>query len=115
MLKTEFIEAEKILDICEEIFFELAHENMDEKTSKLVELNANNLFIEIQGELSDWLDIFSEPPSSSCYLEVKIFLAPPEANVINLAKLLLPVSFENNNAADDSDEDESRTFHIFWY
>jgi len=113
-LSAEYIDAEKILDLCEDIFFELAHENIDEQTKKLIELNKEFFFIEIQDEFSDWQELLQDSPDCSRYLEVKIFLKPDGKNAMNLAFILIPTDFENSNAMAEETDEENKLFHIRW-
>lgn len=123
-MNSEFIDAETVLCLCEDIFFELAHENLDDKTKALIEANKQNLFIEIQETISDWLDVLPYSPDPACYLEVKIFLRLPEQKDADLAFILIPADFENcelagdendeSNEGDEADTDEKKLFHIRW-
>jgi uncharacterized protein YciU (UPF0263 family) len=116
-LNAEYIDAEKILGLCEDIFFELAHENIDEQTKNLIDLNKEYFFIEIQEGFSDWEGFLQDPPDYSRYLEVKIFLKPNESSIVNLAFILIPADFKNIEMMGEKsdDDDENNLFHIRWH
>lgn len=114
-MNPEFIDAEKVLSLSEDIFFELAHENLDHEIKNLIQRNKKNLLIEIQETISDWQDVIPYFPDPDCYLEVKIFLKFSGEADVDIAFILIPADFENREMmSDESDTDEKQVFHIRW-
>jgi uncharacterized protein YciU (UPF0263 family) len=108
-MHSEFVDADKVLALCEDIFFELADENLESDVMQLMEKNAGKLFIEIQDELSDWQAFLPEVVNLDDFLEVKIFLELKNCNSLNLATLLVPVDFEMLDPFNDE-----QSCHIRW-
>lgn len=66
---------EDILQKAEDIFFELAFDNLKDAQRNYVLENPTALFLEVvEGFSGEWEDLLHEPVSNDEYLEIDIFL-----------------------------------------
>ena len=93
---------EDLIDTAEEIFSDLAPENLSSELLQLLQDENSKIFIEAKDELSDWDELLSFEIQDNEYVEIDIFLQKPDDSKQVLAKILLAV-----------DEDE-KDCHILW-
>jgi uncharacterized protein YciU (UPF0263 family) len=90
------VDIEDILEKAEDIFFELAFDNLSDVQKNFVLKNPNALFLEAKDGFSgEWEELLHEPVSDDEYLEVDVFLEKNgEKN--RLALFLMALDLEEN-------------------
>ncbi len=69
------LDADHLFDFAEDIFFELAPENLNEAKINLLQNNPQAFFVEInEGFASSWSELIYEEPDPSEYLELSFYL-----------------------------------------
>ena len=96
------LSVEEVLDIAEEIFSDLAPDNLSKEILQELQNAGENLFIEVNETFSDWEDLLHFEPELDEFLEVDIFMKENDDSKKILAKILLGL-----------DEDEKEC-HVLW-
>lgn len=90
------IEADDLLNHAEDIFFELALDNLSEKKMSIIQDHPEALFIEIHEDFSeDWESLLYEDVSSDEYVELGVYVEF-EGAIEKLAVLLMSLDIKNN-------------------
>lgn len=102
------MDTDQLYKVAEEIFFELAPENLNEDKIQYLQANASHFFIEVKDRFSDWEGMLYEAIEADEYIELWFVIETepdlsgmsPEPTII--AKMLLSI--------DEHDKD----CHIDW-
>jgi|GEM_PF-3883800 len=90
------IDSELLLQQAEDIFFELAHENLSEQKLALLSNPQVKMFIEINEDISSlWPDLLYEEIDPTEYIEIELSMTS-EGRTERLALLLLGLDLQND-------------------
>lgn len=90
------IEVEDLLNQAEEIFFELALENLSNEKLELIQAHPANLFLELHESFSgEWEALLYEDVTSSDYAELGVYVEV-EGRIERLALMLMALDMQHN-------------------